>query len=938
MIFLEADKELELIFNRLIKTMNVPVEWTGVFVVLEDYLILLGRVRSLLFNFESKKAVTNIVDIPLKEDAVVEIEGNGTLKNTLNMTLYVFGKWGAISGLRVDKQYGQLNELFLGILTEVAVKPEMNENNLRFYKEGIRLNYEDVIQLVMEAKHDEEALDEIAQEEKIGLWHNVCWKKAAYEIQKVELTKEERRQNRIGNHFSLVGYLCPICQSKLFQIVYSAEREQLIDTEEGRVFLARAYTCNQCQSYYAARPQKLFTEGDLYELEYHDDTKAYEDYQELLGIYGDMNFNCRFNEFEADRNRKKQESESEEDQESEEQKSEAQVQELIDKITADIDQMSEQECIALEAQISGKVEEGFFSPQDVNRYEQYAKPKMKQRIRQLEKEKEKKAERKKTYDGKLKVLSRLSDFQIKEMEQRLEEERILEPDEKQVYIDAVKNEKTRRQALHETEQDVKTNQSVPSGQDTQDRKKMPTKQNEKGDQDQRIEENAHADQKKQSEQSVQPVQEIHSEKKVQTAQEKQSERSMQATQEKHSEKKVQPNQEKQSGKGGQPAQEMQLGRRGQTNQEKQSEQSMQLDMDIQSRQNVQVEKHVPVGQNAQTDKSNQMGQRSYAGQSKPMSPDIQSKKIIQTKKNDDRPTEIQKQEIQNYVNRARKINRGDYVNLIEELEKGNYSEEVLNPIKEKLHEKIVQMNQQEIDAIYEEADGDSFAAGYAAYQKLEQGDFLPELKRDALDQLEKRLKKIKTEECELLIKKIRNDWPEELQENPQTHFYPARKVLLEQIEPEEYDCFSQAVNSFAPPRTKFELPIILFDASKKEDGSAGILITEDYLYFSAHFEAFMIPIINIESIEVRKNLFGSALWIVQKDKNTSKLRSLIPKEEYETFAQVLTEFIQYLQEKPESRKIDYLAQAKHEIICCLRCGFKYKEGHVCPKCGYKINL
>ena len=43
MIVLKADKELNLTFQKLIKMMDVPVEWNGMFFVIGDYLILRGE-------------------------------------------------------------------------------------------------------------------------------------------------------------------------------------------------------------------------------------------------------------------------------------------------------------------------------------------------------------------------------------------------------------------------------------------------------------------------------------------------------------------------------------------------------------------------------------------------------------------------------------------------------------------------------------------------------------------------------------------------------------------------------------------------------------------------------------------------------------------------------------------------------------------------------
>ena len=72
MIVLKADSELKMTFERLIKTMHANVNWTGLFVALDNYLILQGEVRSLFFHFDSRKVAENIVDLPIKEDSLLE--------------------------------------------------------------------------------------------------------------------------------------------------------------------------------------------------------------------------------------------------------------------------------------------------------------------------------------------------------------------------------------------------------------------------------------------------------------------------------------------------------------------------------------------------------------------------------------------------------------------------------------------------------------------------------------------------------------------------------------------------------------------------------------------------------------------------------------------------------------------------------------------------
>ena len=132
MIFLKANTELKHIFEQLIQTMEVPVKWDDLFVVLNNFLILPGEVRSLVFNFDNRKVNTNVIEIPIVEEAIQEVDKNVLVTNVLNMILYAFGKWGTIKGIKVEKDYAQLNALFTEILKEIKVEPGYRNDNFRF--------------------------------------------------------------------------------------------------------------------------------------------------------------------------------------------------------------------------------------------------------------------------------------------------------------------------------------------------------------------------------------------------------------------------------------------------------------------------------------------------------------------------------------------------------------------------------------------------------------------------------------------------------------------------------------------------------------------------------------------------------------------------------------------------------------------------------------
>ena len=225
-----------------------------------------------------------------------------------------------------------------------------------------------------------------------------------------------------------------------------------------------------------------------------------------------------------------------------------------------------------------------------------------------------------------------------------------------------------------------------------------------------------------------------------------------------------------------------------------------------------------------------------------------------------------------------------------------------------------------------------------AAKQLEDGDFLPQLKFDALKELEQRMSKIKTDECGLLVSKLLNAFDEAgVTESKRCHFYPAKRVWQKQAEPEETAVFEGAVDNFANGIGKFEYPVLLVDKSKDESGKEGVLLTPENLYYSAWMTSYYIPVMDIESIQAVTGLLNRGIYVYQKNGSKTKLPLAVEHEEMEKFAKVLEDFVRYLQEKPFSRKESYLAKEKHDTICCYRCGYIYKGVGVCPRCGYKQN-
>ena len=312
MIILKAEGTLAAVFHKTIKVMEQNVEWNEIFAINNNTLILPGTLKSLFFSFDNKKVLGNVIEEPIKEEPRLML-GNALLENTINLVLYIFGKWGKIKGLTVEKDYRQLEQQMNDILREVEVQASLDATQCRFYHEGIRITYEEVIERILEymkpdylneeeEEQDDTEMHDVSDWEKkyqLGLWHKIVWKSYETGISKKKLSAKERAAGRIGNDFYITGYQCPECKKPMYMVVYPKNKEFHIDTDEGRVILARAYTCMDCHRFYTPKPYKLLMEGSIYMMDFEDDNTAYEDYQELLGADGQRISNSRFNRYES---------------------------------------------------------------------------------------------------------------------------------------------------------------------------------------------------------------------------------------------------------------------------------------------------------------------------------------------------------------------------------------------------------------------------------------------------------------------------------------------------------------------------------------------------------------------------------------------------------------------------------------------------------------
>ncbi|MEG1290978.1 MAG: hypothetical protein RSD28_01620, partial [Lachnospiraceae bacterium] len=881
---IKANPELKQIFDKLIKTMKVNVLWNHIFVIGNNILILQGTTRSLFFNFDNKQVFTNIMELEMKEKNLIDITGNVIATNALNMVLYAFGKWGTIAGLKVEKDYAQLNFLFGGILKEIKVDPGYRNDYFRFYKSGIQITYEDVLQAAIEEGKKEKEPEEELDEEKLGLWHKVCWKAHSDTFYKEAMTYSERKNQRLGNNFYLVGYLCPNCGNKLHMIVYPVDKEFLIETNQGKVYLARAYTCNSCNSFYTPRPGKLLGEGDVYTLYFQEDRNAYEDYQELLGKTGEKTTNYKFNEFEVDRNRGKKELNSK----------------TAEEACEELEDMSEEELLQLEE----KLESGFYSGENLQN-------------------------------------------QLQQVKKQLEEPRDLKK------IQEKKNTPIHKEELGFEKNRGKTvkNQEVRTGKDSTHTWKIGDTGTEKVMKENSLD--------RVNSQNVDGTEELCLEKKYDARMEVLPRMSVRQIKE----LKAQIQRENKLGESQKQEYLRSLDDSIYKMQEKEWTQKIQNSKNRGYAQTVRLIEEIensdlpnegkihllePLGE-IRREQAQKEAEELISNMPPVMDQDkyqIFREKLRGYKEADLAPYEemlnqrrdlAQKQEIASLVKRTGKNDRNGLFRLIERLKGEEYQQENTAEVLPKLMKRIRALDELAIDQICPDVRTMTFEEGLAAYDKIAEGLFLPELKDNALEMLNKRLIKIKSDECDLLVRKIQTELSEKMQDSSGIYYYEARKEMIGEWNSPEADLIRSAKNIYASDCARYELPIIVCDSSRKGTGKEGFLLTPDHLFYNSVFSSECIPVTKIKSIVCSNGILNKGIYVNLINGEKVKLPNGITGSDRSDFVKAFGEFIHYLQEKPDSRKVSYLAKEEHEVKCCFRCGFTYEGGDICPKCGNKAN-
>ena len=930
MIVLKSTAELHLVFNKLIKTLSVPVEWNGNFVISGNFLILPGKERSVIFNYDTRRVTTNLSDDKLSRKVPEPIKEGSGLINIFNLVLYAFGKWGALKGITVEKDYKKINTLFGAVFGAYGVSADYTEQHCFWYKDGTRITYEDVIQLAIESEHRQPESEEDIEEET-GLWHSTTWKLDNQSFIFEKLPMAQRRKGRIGHNFYKVGYACPHCGEKLYMASFSGREKPVIDTVEGRVQLARAFFCPSCVIFYTPLPEAGLEDEEVYYLDFDGDKTAGNDYMEMLGRLGTREVNGDFNKY-------------------------------VDRVNDEGRTTTRQSLNGIDKGISDErrslngIDKGI---KDDRRSLNGIDKGIKDDRRSLNGIDKGIKDDRRSLNG--------IDKGIKDDRRSLNGIDKGIKDDRRSLNGIDKGIKDDRRSLNGIDKGIKDDRRSLNGIDkgiSDDRRSLNGI--DKGIKDDRRSLNGIDKGIKDDRRSLNGIDKgISDDRSDLNGIDKgisDDRRSLNGV------RKFDDENEQISDKvSGNPDKEdvfdivhekaavmADIDGTGELHTYRKDTSHVRCKDAIKSsRRKLRIRRLAVLFKSfsivkwfrrkgygkASEENSDKEPYRNAERISAPGAVTASDGKSGYNMREEAESAPAQRRKLDELLEKTGNVTRKDIVDLLDKVKAGHFDKTVQMEYAGKLQEDIAALDRRRIDEAckgYLDYNGEELEK---LYSMIEEEEFLPEIKAAALDSVAGRLWKIRNEEAELLVKRIKKSLCENgVSENHTLYFYPAMEILEGRADTHVKDHIECAVGSYAPDLGKYEYPVIMEDTTGKQNGKRGMFITPDAIYYGNFYTYGHIMAENIERIESYTGFMGRYVIVYLDDGSKIRLSSVIAKDELEAYAMTLNDFVMYLKQKPFSRKEKYLAKESHDVICCFRCGYVYKNMKECPKCGYKFNI
>ena len=976
MVWLKADAGLENTYKKLIYASKADVEWNGCILAENNTIILPGSINSLIFDFELKKVYANIIDIPAMPADIFETEGRQMIKNIFNLLLYIFGKWGAIQGIRVEHTYEKIDLLLKQILKDAGAEAYYSRNGIKFTCGGKSVVFEDVImsavnKIKAEEKAAEEGMDgEDEEEYPQGLWHDMKWKMTAAGFKKQDLDNDIHGKERLGSNFYISPYKCPGCGGHLHMSVYPDGKEITIDTEEGRVYAARVYMCPACSIFYTPRPGKLLSEGDEYILDFDKDVKAAEDYRQLIGRNGGKNSNSNTNMYEHEYASKVHNGSK-----------------SLAKICRHISRLSITEL----ERLLGKIDEGFYRESEVKRFLEYIKQELKFRMdEQLDPYT---AFRKGLKSGKIGEdgvaggierhrvdYSSIEDEEepgnaaadnMETEENDTEDNSIMEdiikkymgggeippddiPDaEESIYAGEDKTEtKTQYKIINKTidktesrdnngyitdKTEAEEYQQVQGNNGKNTRRtgkakslfnKKKNQKNTAGETGDNFEESSNIEEpvsedaissidrdedQQDIENSKDNIQDITEEKETTYTRGSISSRE-------EAIKKISAARKYQD-----TLRLLDEVENSSLSDEDKEEFTRQLNEMLGKAGKKELDyliSHLPQGDSRERYKRVKERIQSYKDIDTGRYEEIIDKYI----------QNAEREELSTMAKRAGN-DRRSLLKVLEDIKNKDFETGVLKEYSDEIYQRVKDIDMETVRRIVPNMSALDVEEGIRAMKEIEEADILPELKKEMTELIDKKLTRMKTEESEQLVEKIQRNLEGRIENLSRIHYYDARKMLNGDNKDEESLLIRKAISKYAVLLGKYEYPVIICDSSLFNNGKEGFIISPDHIFYKGVIKSGTLDVMDIDNISLENGKAGKAVFVNSQTKRKVKLPCPFKGKDQESLAQVLDEFVEYLKAKPKSRSVEYLAQKKHAAICCYRCGHVFKSGNICPKCG-----
>lgn len=1005
MLYIQANEALARVYTKVIKASGQQIKWKGIFLIRYNTVVLVGDVRSLYLDLDKRTVKTGAEEFLVK--GLVPVGDYKLLTNLLNMLLYAFGKWDSVKGLKVEQDYNTLTALFKGILQEIDTVPYFSDKGYKFSHNQLQITFEEVMQLAVDKRKREEE-KKISEDagENMGLWHSMKWKVQNIKFDREDIGEEDVKSRRLGHNFYMTPYKCPDCGRHLHMAVYPEGDEFKIETEEGKVFLARVYSCPECNVFYTPRPEMLLREGEIYMLLLEDDDQATKDYRKLLGEKAVRTANGNFNLFETDYYRKGKRHNR-----------------TLPQLCRDLNMLTQEDI----EEILEKMQEGFFSERDRDRFKAIIEQELFYResiaARQRgefgtprdynddesdggeKKEKENQDIEKANLQNKQNSAHSVrsnsetkinlpkgsinksvgynkSDGKIKE-ELNSDEGRA-EGDVVSSAIDAIRNAatgqydwddvtdiKTDGGDKHVSEPKANKNDSEKAGKGfgfigrirsrKQDRtKKVAEKTNSSGVFKQnKVTENGDFNQEDESyEDRIEKLLRSLIEEVVTESDESRisgilCDIAAQLGDEPDADEmedfvhNVMDSAGDISAEGSMaellkdimgnitvgPKQdiisELLQGIMDEINIGSENETKDVFKEKVRENNLVNEEKRKK--KISQTDKNNKVINSKYNGKNKKADTYNASDKAV-TK-------------MHGYADKDKNVWKdGDEMEVVSTLHgdtgfksgignKADVQEELAPSPDELIRRK---RDEEKIAKICPEPADVGFEDGLAALKAIKEQDLLPELKGGMVDQLEKRLTKLKADESEQLVEKLKKEMQGKVSDYSRIYFYNVRKMLRGNNTDKPSSLIRTAISTYAYNLAEYEYPVLISDSSIFKGGKEGFILSPDHIFYKGLFKSGVVDINGIKSVDIDAANRGKGIILHHGAQGRVKLPCTLSGSDLSGMAEVLDGFIEYLQEKPESRSVSYLSRKEHSVKCCYRCGHTFKDGNICPNCGSKV--